>query len=106
EVTHSFGDFLCAANRARRTIEGGEEAVARGVVFHAAPPTERLTHDCVVAKDQLLPVVVTKLDLLLSRSDDVGEQDGRENGVQLRRSSLHADEAPDPVEDELSVDVN
>jgi hypothetical protein len=73
EVKHAFGDLLCASDRSCRTIEGGEKAVARGVVLDAAPATERLTHDCVVVKDQLLPVI-TELCLLLCGSDDVGEQ--------------------------------
>ena len=87
---HAVADRLGAPDRARRAVEGCEEPVAGDADL--APPvlTQSASDDVVVVREQFLPPPVAELDRALRGADDVGEEDGREDAVQLatRRSPV------------------
>lgn len=58
EVADALLDVFGAVDGSGRAIEGGIEAVARGVVLHSAPGGKSLSDGVVVGLDQLLPVAI------------------------------------------------
>jgi hypothetical protein len=89
--------MLRAQRTARRSVEPGEQAVARGVHVHAMEPLELGAGTPIVIGEQLLPTDITHRRRALGRADDVGEQDRGEHRVQTDRRTLRADEPPDRV---------
>ena len=55
ERLESVDDRLAAPDRARRPVEGGEEAVAGGVALLPAEPAELAPHERVVTREQVAP---------------------------------------------------
>src|SRR5438067_9813456 len=74
ESSYARGDLQCAADRARGTVEGRVEAVARCVMLDAAPARQPLAHERVMALEEGLPRPVADRGLPLRRADDIGEQ--------------------------------
>src|SRR5262249_39540859 len=72
-----------AADRARRTVERREEAVAKRLHRPAAVTHELVATERVVALEQRAPGAVTEPSGGGSRADDVGEEDGRKHAVGL-----------------------
>ena len=92
-------DRLCAADRAHGPVEGREEPVPRGVELPTAVARETAANEPVMLVDELLPADVAQLRLTLRRADDVGEEDRREDALELRLLVTKlADEAVDRVE--------
>src|SRR5262245_16455005 len=85
EGVHGVTDGDGAADRARRSIEGGKEAVAGRVDLVPAESLELTSHDRAVACEQVRPSVITHCTDSLSRLDDVSDQDGGEHAVRLWR---------------------
>ena len=86
-----------AANRARGTIEDGEETVAGRTDLTAAERFELRTHEHVVTIELITPPSITDLRHALGGGHDVGEHDRRENWsltdadrVPVRNSSINA----------------
>ena len=93
ELAHPLDDCLGATHRPRRAVERGEEPVARRVELAAAVAGEAATHDAMVLLDELLPAPVAQRCLPGGRADDVGEEDGREDALELGLLLAHlADE--------------
>src|SRR5919197_928590 len=78
-------DRVGGADRPRRPVECGEEAVPRGVDLLPAEPDELDPNGLVVRLEQLAPAPVAELHRALRRADDVGEEDGCEDAVGLGR---------------------
>src|SRR4029453_8282529 len=83
EVLHRVDDRAGTADRARRSVERGEEAVTGGVELLPAEPHELSPHQRVVLGEQVAPTAVAELDQFRRRADDVGEENGREHAVGL-----------------------
>src|SRR6185436_5947876 len=90
-------DAASAADGARRSVEPGEQAVARGVHVHATEPLELGAGTPIMIGEQLLPTDITDRCRELGRADDVGEQDGGEHRIQTDWRALRAHEPPDRV---------
>ena len=58
KVADALLDVFGAVDGSGRAIEGGIEAVARGVVLHSAPGGKSLSDDVVVVLDELVPVAI------------------------------------------------
>jgi hypothetical protein len=74
-------DCLGAMYGARGTVEGRKEAIARCADLASAELAEAVAHQRVVAVELLAPPLVAELGDPLRRSNNVGEQDGREDAV-------------------------
>ena len=98
KIGDAMRDLHRTADRSRGSVEGRVEAVARGGRLETAPSFKGIADDRVMLFDQPLVPSVSQLSLLLSRSDDVGEQDRRQDRVQFGRGGRDASELPDGVE--------
>src|SRR5690349_8380635 len=61
ERSHGFDDRLRASNSAGRPVEGGEEAVPRGVHFHSTVACQHRPHNLVMTSQELLPCMVAEV---------------------------------------------
>ncbi len=84
ERAHALDDRLGTADPPRRSVERGEEPVARRVELPPAVPGKAPADDGVVLLHQIGPAPVAELGLPCSRAHDVGEEDGREDPAELR----------------------
>src|SRR6186997_308711 len=99
DLADSPGDFERAPNSAGRAVERGVEAVPCGVVLDALPSAQRLADEGVMALDKRLPGGVAEPRLDDGRIHDVGEEHGRNEGVELDRRAFYAHESADFVDD-------
>src|SRR5829696_1971399 len=99
EGAHLLGHGLRAADRPRRAVERGEEAVARSVLFLAAKARELAPHERVMTSQQLTPALVAELTDPLGRPDDVREEEGCEHRIGDGRYGPATDELLDFVDD-------
>ena len=76
-------DRAGAFNRARWTVKGCEDTIARGVHYPAAEPRDFLANLLMIVVDQVAPARVSNRRGALSRLDNVDEEDGCENTVRL-----------------------
>ena len=83
ELANGFRDRAGAADRARRTVEAGEESVAGRVDLDAAMAHQLLAHELMMLLQHVSPTAVTERGGTLARADDVGEQNGREHAVRF-----------------------
>src|SRR5579862_1986734 len=99
KVEAEFGDVgddcLRTADGPRRAIEGREEAIAGGVELLSAETGELASHDRVVLREQVAPLPVAEFGRALGGTDDVSEENGREDAVGDERVLLAAQEALD-----------
>src|SRR5262249_4753072 len=70
-----------AADRPRRAVEGGEEAVPHRLHLAAAVDGELPADGGVVALEQVAPAQVAEPGGGLGRADDVGEEDRRQRAL-------------------------
>src|SRR5207244_4105855 len=70
-----------AAHRCPRSLEAGEETIARGVELATVEAREQLAHARVVLFEQLAPASVAQLARALGGADDVGEENRRQETV-------------------------
>src|SRR5437879_2918869 len=92
QFPHTLGDLERTADGAGGPVKGRVEAVAGSVVLDPVPARQGAPHHSMVVLDQLLPGVVTEGCLLMRRTDDIGKQGSREDGLQLRRPRFKAEE--------------
>ena len=92
-------DRAGAADRPRRPVEGGEEAVAHRLHLVAAVAGKLAADGGVVAFEQRPPAAIPQLRRLLGRADDVGEEDRRQRPFGLGRAAAADQELLDLVED-------
>src|SRR5581483_4818707 len=83
ELPHRLNDRTRAADRPRRPVEGGEEAVPGRVQLTAAEAGELAAYELVVAREQLPPGAIAERGRTLAGRDDIREQDGRQDAVAL-----------------------
>src|SRR5215472_15219787 len=76
-----------AVNRARRSVEGGQETVAQGLHLLAAEPRKLLAHRFVMSVEKVAPCPMALGVGAPCRVDDVREHDGGEHTVDDRRRS-------------------
>ena len=81
---HVLDDRLRAPDRPRRPIEAREEPVAGGVDLTSPEPDELPPYQLVVTLQELVPSTISQHCRPLGRTDDVGEEDGREHPFRLR----------------------
>src|SRR5215218_3908164 len=74
DSAHALDDCLCAANRARRPVERGKEAITRGVLLLASESRQLAPYQRVMAFEELPPRTVAELGGALGRADNVGEE--------------------------------
>ena len=96
-------DSSCAADGARRPVEGREEAVTGGIDLVAAEPFELPADSRVMALEKLAPTPVPHRGGPLCRADDVGEEDRREHPIWLRTPPRTGQELLHLVEDLVLV---
>ena len=70
-------------DRARWTVKGCKDTIARGVHHPAAETRDFLANLLVIVVDQVAPARVPDRRCALGRLDNVDEQDGCENTVRL-----------------------
>src|SRR5581483_11728882 len=83
ELPHRLHDRARTADRPRRPVEGGEEAVPGRVQLTAAEAGELAAYELVVAREQLPPGAIAERGRTLAGRDDIREQDGRQDAVAL-----------------------
>jgi len=105
ERFHGFDRCLSTPHGSGRPIERREEPVACRVDLPTAVPSEQSAKGVVMLLHEVSPSSVTELGNLLGRPDDVGEEHGREDPVELGILTLDlADEALDLVEEVGALD--
>src|SRR4029450_3858994 len=92
-------------NAARGAAEVRVRPVARRVVLDTLPSLQCLANSRVVTTNQVRPRPVPSGRLLLGSPDDVGEQNGSQNGCRCIGWSLAADEGFDGIDDLFAVPV-
>src|SRR5947208_15693928 len=70
-----------AAHRSRRTVEGREKTVARGVGFLPAEARQFLSHNGVVGAQKLAPWRIAKLCCAVGGRCNIEEEQGSEDAV-------------------------
>ena len=83
EVAHPFGDRAGAAYGPGRSVEAGEEPVARRVELASAEAHELTPDQGVVFLEQLAPAAIAEVCRPRRRADDVGEENSCEGAVGL-----------------------
>src|SRR5205085_2176231 len=76
-------DRLRTSNGTRWAVERGEEPIASGVDLVPPVAGEQRPDGAVVLLEELLPTAVAEPRRLLGRADEVREQDGRQNAVEV-----------------------
>src|SRR6266545_3335853 len=94
ERAHILHQRTRTLDRPARTVERGEEAVARSVDLLAVELPQPAPNESVMLLEQRTPRRVPELRGTLCRADDVGEEHGCENSVWLLWS---ADAAQEPL---------
>ena len=102
-AARALGDAERAADRPRRPVEGGEEAVAHRLDLVAAVGGELGADERVVGVEQLAPRAVADLGRALGRADDVGEQDGRQHPLGRAGGARAGDELLELVHERVGV---
>ena len=103
EPAHGARDRGGAPDRARRTVEHGEEPVAHRLDLATAVVGELLAHDAVVLVQELAPAAVAERRRQLRGADDVGEQQGQQRAGRLRRPPRSRHELLDLPDHPLGV---
>src|SRR6266516_2240498 len=85
---NTVSDRTGAANRPRRAIEGGKEAVTGRVHFLASELTQVIADQLVMALQKLTPRTVTESRGFARCVDDVREENGRKDALGLRFRSF------------------
>src|SRR5207302_926921 len=81
ELVHPLDDGTRTPDRARRTIETCEEAIAGGVHLSAPEAHELTPHKGVMLLEQLTPGAIAERGGTLTRTDDVREEHSREDAL-------------------------
>jgi hemerythrin-like domain-containing protein len=92
-----------AVDGAARPVEGGEESVAGVVDLVSTEPCQLLAHDGVVLVEERAPARVTDGGSARGGVHDVGEEDGGEPSVRVRRGSISGEELLDLVHHLVAV---
>src|SRR3990172_9572973 len=79
KLVYGGGDTTGATNRSSRAVERGEEAVSLGANLPPTPARELPPTHTVVHLKQFSPTTIAQRGRAFRRSDDVSEQDGRED---------------------------
>src|SRR5437588_1345324 len=90
-------DRLGGTDRACWTVEGGEEAVARGVSFLAMEAAQFAADERVVGGEQISPTAVAELRCLLRRTHEIGEHHRGEDAFGDPGRLLPGDETLDLI---------
>src|SRR5262249_42602003 len=85
QIAYGIADSACAANRARRAVEGREEAIPSRIHLVPAVASELSPNAVVVGAQELAPALIAQLGCGRSRADDVSKQDRREHPLGFRR---------------------
>ena len=102
ELAGRVADGARARDRARRTVERRDEAVAGRVDFSAAEAGQLATYGLVVSVQHIAPPVVAELMGSFGGRHDVGEEDGGQDSVGGRGARRTGDEFLDLVEHDVS----
>src|SRR5262245_51790470 len=79
----AVADCAPADDRATRPVEGGEEPVARIIELLAAVAHQLRSNEPLIALQRVSPHAVSDLNGAISRTDDVGHENGREYALAL-----------------------
>jgi len=85
DVAHRLPDRAGTPDGPGGPVEGGEEAVPGGVHLAAAESLQQLPSAGVMLLEQVPPTAVTELSGFVRRPDNVGEHDGSQAPVEIRR---------------------
>ena len=83
QTANHVPDRAGAFDRARRTVKGCEDTIARGVHYPAAETRDFLANLLMMVVDQVAPARVSNRRDALGRLDNIDEEDGCENTVRL-----------------------
>src|SRR5262249_12632109 len=103
ELPDRTADREGATDGARRTVEGGKEAVPGGIDLAAAEPLELAADRGVVCAEELAPAVIAEFHGPLRRADDVGGGNRGENAIGLWRGARPGHELLDLVRKPVDV---
>src|SRR5205085_5918149 len=100
EIVHRVADRHRALDRARRTVDRRQQAVAGVLDDSTAEARDLVAGEPVVAVEEAPPLAVADRGGLLGRPDDVGEEHGPEEALARRRCrSLTGEKRLDLVEE-------
>src|SRR6476659_4372233 len=100
---HALGNCACAANSARRAVEGREETVAGAIDLAPAKVGQLAANERMVTVEQIVPNLITEAGSALSGTDDVGEKDCRKYAVGFEAVARACQELFDLVGDDVPV---
>ena len=101
--THPLRHRARAADGPRRTVEGGEKAVAGRVDLTSTKSSEFAANHGVVTIEKIAPTAVAERGRFFRRADDVREEHRCENAVRLRASTHPGQELLDLSQDRVHV---
>ena len=102
ELAGAVPDRQRAADRARRAVERGQEAVAGRLDLATRKPLELTANHGVVRVEQIAPASVPELAHEVGGMDDVAEHDGRQDAIGV--DATHArEEFLDLGDDRIAV---
>src|SRR5690242_8743880 len=84
ERAKRVADCSGGMDRARRSVECGEEAVTRGVEFSTSIARKLVADRRMMALQEIPPPRISHTRHEFRRTDDVGEQDGCQHAARLR----------------------
>src|SRR6185436_4824499 len=85
QAAHRVDRSRCAPDRARRSVEASEKAVARCIDLTAAKARKLAPQGRMVALEKSGPAAVSDRDCSLCRADEIGEEHGGEHSIGPRR---------------------
>ena len=103
EFMHGGGDTTGATNRPGRSVERGEKAVSLGADLPTTPARDLPPHYAVVHLEQFSPTTIAERRRALRRSDDIGEQDRREDTFLFRHRARPGEELLYVIDDRVCV---
>ncbi len=83
ELVPSFNNIQSTANRASRSIEGGEESITGGINLVASISSELSPNHGVMSLEKLYPSTIAETVSELCRADNVRKKQSREDAVRL-----------------------
>src|ERR1700721_1447646 len=96
-----FDDRLCASDCPRLAVERDNESVACRVHLAPAESTQLVAYGLIVLVQSRTPSLVPEGSGSFRGPDDVGEQDGRQNAVNLEDGTLASDELRNLVDERV-----
>src|SRR5262249_4745943 len=103
QTAYDVLDHAGAFNRARRTVKGCKDTIARGVHDAATETGDFLANLLMIVVDQVTPARVSDRRSALGRLDNIDEEDGCEDTIRLQHGSFASQKLLDLRQQRIGV---